>query len=165
MIAKELDEAAQLRRIRTQIPVRDKKDVIGMSTMEQVWKYLNENYGKVDRIVAVIIQKLHEFKFSGKAKNDPDKFLELYTAWRTCYCDLERIDLVAQLDLAHALSYFVAKFPYGSKKSYISYCEKETNKLKKMSENMNDWLTKKRSYQLTMADLLKLEHSDDAPRS
>ena len=77
MIAKELDEAAQLRRIRTQIPVRDKKDVVGMSTMEQVWKYLDENYGKVDRIVAVIVQKLHVFKFSGKAKNDPDKFLEL----------------------------------------------------------------------------------------
>ena len=67
MIAKELDEAAQLRRIRTQIPVRDKKDIVGMSTMEQVWKYLDENYGKVERIVAIIIKKLHEF--SGKAKS------------------------------------------------------------------------------------------------
>ena len=50
VIAKELDEAAQLRRIRTQIPVRDKKDIVGMSTMEQVWKYLVKNYGKVGRI-------------------------------------------------------------------------------------------------------------------
>ena len=80
VIAKELDEAAQLRRIRTQIPVRDKKDIVGMSTMEQVWKYLNENYGKVGRIVAVTIKKLHKFKLSGKAKTDVDKFLELYTA-------------------------------------------------------------------------------------
>ena len=71
---------------------------------------------------------------------------------------------MAQLDSAHALSYFVAKFPYGSKKSYISYCEKATNKSKKMLENMNDWLTKERSSQLTMADLLKLEHGDDAPK-
>ena len=119
VIAKELDEAAQLRRIRTQIPAWDKKDVVGMARMEQVWKYLDENYGKVERIVAVTIQKLHEFWFSGKAKNDPDKFLELYMAWRMCYCDLERINSVAQLDSAHAISHFVAKFPYSSKKSYI----------------------------------------------
>ena len=69
MIAKELDKAAQLRRINTQIPAQDKKDVIGMSTMEQVWKYLNENYGKVGRIVAVTIKKLHKFKLSGMGED------------------------------------------------------------------------------------------------
>jgi len=68
-----------------------------MSTMEKVWKYLDENYGKVGRIVAITIKKLHEFKLSGKVKTDADKFLELYTAWRMCYCDLERINSLAQL--------------------------------------------------------------------
>ena len=81
-----------------------------------------------------------------------------------CYYDLERINLLTQLDSAHAISYFVAKFPYGSKKSYIKYCEKEANKSKRMSENMNDWLTKERSSQLTMADLQILEHGDDTSR-
>ena len=33
-----------------------------------------------------------------------------------------------------------------------------------MYENMNDWLTKERSSQLTMADLQILEHGDDTSR-
>ena len=101
--------------------------------MDEVWKFLDQVYGKTDKIVASRIEKLHNFKVSPKARTDPDKFLELYSMCREVFCDLEKIEQTDQLNNAHALNYLVIKFPVSSRKSYILLTKKDSSKGKSMS--------------------------------
>ena len=112
--------------------------------MTEVWEFLDQEYGKTDKIVASRIEKLHNFKVSSKAKTDPDKFLELYSMWREVFCDLEKIKQMNQLNNVHALNYFITKFQVSSKKSYISWTGKDSNKGKNMSTVLGEWFKRER---------------------
>ena len=70
---------------------------------------------------------LHLFKYSGKAKTNGEKMRELHQIWREVYTDLEQIKAVHNLDSAHCLERFVAKFPVELQKEYLKFKEKYEN--------------------------------------
>ena len=52
-----------------------------MSSMEEIWAYLNNEYGKKDVLAADRITDLHIFWASKAAQTDSAKFEEYYQVW------------------------------------------------------------------------------------
>ena len=95
--------------------------------MEEVWIFLDQEYGKAEEITVNRIQELHLFKVSKNTQTDSQQFLELYTIWREVFNDLDKIKLTLHLNSPYALRIFLSKDPESCHASYITFKEKPEN--------------------------------------
>ena len=62
------------RAIRENVPVAIKPDIEWMETMEDIWKYLDLEYGKPNVLSKECIDYLHNFQYSKAATSKSAKF-------------------------------------------------------------------------------------------
>ena len=82
-----------------------------LRTLDEVWKYLDAEYGRKDRLTVERVQFLHSFQCSGAANTDIARFKELHGVWREVYTDLDKIDATTNLDNTLCIQGFISKFP------------------------------------------------------
>ena len=118
----------------------------GSQTLEDVWEFLDEEYGDPERLTAQRVKDLHSFRYSAKAKTDSAKVRELHQIWREVYTDLEVVNAVTDnLDNAHCIQGFISKFPKELKKDFVRFEGESGNKARRKSDLMNAflWMAKK----------------------
>ena len=82
------DAAQEIRLIRKCVPEAVKHVVTRMSSMAEVWEFLDEEFGKHSELTSERVDYLHAFKYSKDAVSEAAKFMELYDRWIEVYSDL-----------------------------------------------------------------------------
>merc|ERR1711867_197040 len=76
------------RAIRDCMPEDIRPDVERMQTMEEIWKLLDDEYGKPNELSAKRVAYLHTYQYPKTTTTEAAKFRELYRCWSTVYSDL-----------------------------------------------------------------------------
>ena len=76
--------------------VRD--EVKKMSSMEEIWAFLDDEFGKDSELMSDRVAYLHDFKYPKCAVTEALKFKELYKCWATVYSDLDSVGKLEVLD-------------------------------------------------------------------
>ena len=77
------------------MPDTIRPDIERIKTMEEIWKFLDVEYGKPNVLSKERVNYLHTFQYSKTATSESAKFNELYQCWSTVYSDLAKVN---QLD-------------------------------------------------------------------
>ena len=93
------------------MPKDVKDEVTRMATIEEIWEFLDDEYGKDSELTYERVDYLHGFKYSKDAVSEAAKFKELYKCWSTVYSDLESVGKQEVLDHAPTIKGFVTKLP------------------------------------------------------
>ena len=120
-IAPSFQSEFQLREIRRAIPKHVEPDIKNLKTMDQVWTFLDDEFGQPMEISSELVDSLTNFKFSSGAKTEGQKFVELRRKWNEVYADLEEIDRVGVLDHEPTLNKICQRLP--SQASQTKYVE------------------------------------------
>ena len=59
--------------------------------MEEIWKFLDDEYGKDSELSSERVAYLHSFPYSKNATTEADKFKELHRCWSVVYSDLDNV--------------------------------------------------------------------------
>ena len=105
-----------------------------MRTMVDVWRYLDNKYGRDDKLAAERITHLHSFQVSKSAHTTTANFKELHVCWREVYNDLDKVKAAGTLDNHHALNIFASKFPESCRDRYVDLKNQSSLKDKKASK-------------------------------
>ena len=105
------EPSEEQRAIRECVPVDIKPDIERMLTMEEIWKFLDDEYGKPSELSAERVDYLHSYQFSKTATTKAAKFKELYRCWSTVYSNLAKVDQLEVLNHAPMLKKFLSKLP------------------------------------------------------
>ena len=89
--------------------------------MEEIWEFLDNEYGKPNMLSAEHVAYLHTFQYPKTATTKAAKFKELYRCWSTVYSDLAKVKQLDALNHAPTLKTFLAKLP--SKASMDRYID------------------------------------------
>ena len=127
-------------KIRENVPASAKVEIKVLKTLDEVWEFLDAEYGDPERLTAQRVKDLHSFRYSGKAKTDRAKVRELHQIWREVYTDLEVVDAVENLDNAHCIQGFISKFPVDLQKDFVRFEAETGNSARKKSDLMNAFL-------------------------
>ena len=101
--------------------------------MEEIWKFLDDEYGKDSELTSEHVDYLHNFQYSKSATTEAAKFKELHRCWSTVYSDLANVDQLQILNHTPTLKGFIGKLP--SKASLDRYITMEKElKAKKKSD-------------------------------
>ena len=111
MVKGNFDPAQEIRLIRGCVPEAVKDEVTRMSTMEEIWEFLDDEYGKDSELTSERVDYLHGFKYSKDAVSEAAKFKELYKCWTEVYSDLESVGKQDVLNHAPTIKGFVTKLP------------------------------------------------------
>ena len=125
-----------------------------MSSMEEIWAYLDNKYGKKDVLAADQITDLHIFQASKAAHTDSAKFEEYYQMWREVHCNLKKVELESSLSSPHVLELFLSKLPQSSREQYVNLKNRPTMEGKPLVDIMNEFMT---AEQIRQGDLKRLE--------
>jgi hypothetical protein len=79
--------------------------------MEEVWVFLDQEYGQKMEVTSEIVESLCTFTFSAAAKTDGMKFTELFCRWQQVVEDLREIGKLKVLDHEPTLAKVGQKFP------------------------------------------------------
>ena len=79
--------------------------------MEEIWKFLDDEYRKNSELSSEHVAYLHTFKYSKNATTEAYKFKELHRCWSTIYSDLANVDQLEILNHAPTLKTFLGKLP------------------------------------------------------
>ena len=82
-----------------------------LTTMEEVWTLLDEEYGKKSELINDRVKFLNSFQYSKGANSEAAKFMELYERWSGVLSDLEIVKEQQALDHAPTISNFIKLFP------------------------------------------------------
>ena len=105
-------EPAQERRlIRDCVPKEVKPDIVRMATMEEIWQFLDDEYGKDSELTSECVSYLHDFQYSKSATTEASKFKELHRCWSDVYSDLVNMGQLQILDHAPTIKGFIGKLP------------------------------------------------------
>ena len=115
--------------------------------MEEVWRYLDHEYGRDDKLAAEIMAYLHAFQYSKSAQAIGAKFKELHACWREVSMDSNKVGASGNLDNPHALNAFVSKFPDSCHERFIILKNTPGTEDKKASEIVNDFMIIERELQ------------------
>ena len=66
------------RAIRECVPSDIKPDIVRLRTMEEIWKFLDDEYGKDSELTSEHVDYLHNFQYSKSATTEAAKFKELH---------------------------------------------------------------------------------------
>ena len=109
----------ELREIKQNCPAEVEPDLKNLKAMKDVWEFLDRKYGRTMELASELINGLHNFKFSNKAKSESARFAELDREWTKVYYDLEEVDKLSALDHEPTLARFAHKLPSDeAKKAY-----------------------------------------------
>ena len=89
MVKGNFEPAQERRLIWDCVPKEVKHEVTRMSTMEEIWAFLDDEYGKDSELTSERVAHLHNFQYSKSAITEASKFKELHKCWSTVYSDLE----------------------------------------------------------------------------
>ena len=119
--------------IRECVPKDVKPNIIRLKTMEDIWEFLDDEYGKDSELSSEHLAYLHNIQCSKNATTEAAKFKELHRCWSTVYSDLANVDQLQILNHAPTLKTFIGKLP--SKASLDRYIAMEKElKAKKKSD-------------------------------
>ena len=104
-------EAEEHRAIRECVPKDVKPDIIRLRTMEEIWEFLDDEYGKDSELTSERVDYLHNFQCSKSATTEAAKFKDLHRCWSTVYSDLANVDQLQILNHAPMLKGFIGKLP------------------------------------------------------
>ena len=93
------------------MPKDIKPDIERMKTMEEIWKHLDDEYGKPSELSSERVTFLQTFQCSKTASTEAAKFKELHRCWSTVYSDLAKVDQLEALNHAPTLKTFLSKLP------------------------------------------------------
>ena len=110
LVSGNLDAHAELIKVKENVPKADRVEMKNMRMMVDVWRYLDNEYGRDDKLAAERIAHLHSFQVSKSARTTTVKFKELHACWREVYNDLDKIKAAGTLNNPHALNIFVSNF-------------------------------------------------------
>ena len=79
--------------------------------MEEIWQFLDNEYGKNSKLSSERVAYLHNFQCSKNATTEAAKFKELHRCWSTVYSDLANMDQLEILNHAPTLKTFISKLP------------------------------------------------------
>ena len=105
------EPAEERRAIREQVPKEVKPDIIRLKTMEEIWEFLDSEYGKDSELSSERVAYLHNFKCSKDATTEGAKFKELHRCWSVVYSDLDNVGQLGILNHAPTLKTFISKLP------------------------------------------------------
>ena len=121
------------RAIRDCVPDDIRPNIERMQTMEEIWKFLDDEYGKPNVLSKERVAYLHTFQYSKTATTEAAKFKELHRCWSTVYSDLAKVDQLDALNHAPTLETFLGKLPSkASGQRYIAMASEL--RIKKKSE-------------------------------
>ena len=136
------EPSEEQRAIRECVPVDIKPDIERMLTMEEIWKFLDDEYGKPSELSAERVDYLHSYQFSKTATTEAAKFKELYQCWSTVYSDLAKVDQLDALNHAPTLKKFLSKLPSkASRMRYIAMASELWSKKKSELEIVATFMT------------------------
>merc|ERR1711867_46293 len=93
------------------MPLSVRDEVTRMSSMDEIWEFLDEEFGKHSELTSERVDYLHTLKYSKDAVSEAAKFKELYKCWIEVYSDLESVGKTEVLDHAPTIKGFVTKLP------------------------------------------------------
>ena len=64
--------------IRECVPKDIKPDIVRMKSMEEIWKFLDDEYGKDSELSSECVAYLHNFQYSKNATTEAAKFKEIH---------------------------------------------------------------------------------------
>ena len=79
--------------------------------MEEIWLFLDDEYGKDSELTSERVAHLHDFQYSKSAVTEASKFKELHKCWTTVYSDLDSVGKLQILDHAPTIKGFITKLP------------------------------------------------------
>ena len=103
-----LDPAEEQRAIRECVPKDIRPDIEKLESMEEIWEFLDEEYGKPSELSTERIDYLHNFQCLRTATTEAAKFKELYRCWSNVHSDLTKVNQLDTLDHVPTLKTFLA---------------------------------------------------------
>ena len=91
--------------------------------MEEIWEFLDGEYGKGRELSSERVSYLHSFQCSKNATTEAAKFKELHRCLSVVYSDLDNVGQLQILNHAPTLKTFISKLP--SKACLDRYIAKE----------------------------------------
>ena len=105
------DPIYELTMIRGRVPERVKGLVERLTTMEEVWTLMDEEYGKKSELINDRVNYLNSFQYSKGATREAAKFMELHERWSGVLSDLEIVKEEKALDHQPTISAFIKLLP------------------------------------------------------
>ena len=93
------------------MPASVRDEVTKMSFMDEIWAFLDDEFGKDSELMPDRVAYLHDFKYPKGAVTEALKFKELYKCWATVYSDLDSVGKLEVLDHPLTIKGFVTKLP------------------------------------------------------
>ena len=116
--------------------------------MEEIWKFLDDEYGKDSELSSERVAYLHNFQYSKNATTEAAKFKELHRCWSTVYSDLANVDQLEILNHAPTLKTFIGKLPSkASLDRYIAMAKELKSKKKSDLDIIAAFMTDERQTQ------------------
>ena len=101
------------------MPKDIRPDIEKLESMEEIWEFLDEEYGKPSELSTERIDYLHNFQCSRTATTEAAKFKELYRCWSDVHSDLTKVNQLDALNHIPTLKTFLTKLPNRSMDRYI----------------------------------------------
>ena len=105
------NEEFQLREMTRAVPGLVEPDLKNIDTLEEMWAFMDEEFGQSTEICSELTKELTGFKYSSAAKTEGDKFAELYRKWKQVRADLKEIDSLHALDHSPTLELICMNLP------------------------------------------------------
>ena len=113
-------ESVQVQHLKANIPETDAKRVVGVKTMEEMWRRLEKVYG--DTELNIITIKTNLENFSPKATTDYRRIMEVFEAIETAVTQLDNLKALQYLKEDFGLmSKLVLKLPAADQRQYSQY--------------------------------------------
>ena len=107
LVSGRYDPAHELRLIRKSVPKKIRHVVNRLTSMPDMWEFMDEEYGKDSELTSERVDYLHAFQFSKGANSEAQKFMELHDRWTEVYHDLESVGQQEVLNHAPTIRDFV----------------------------------------------------------
>ena len=91
LVSDRYDPAHELRLIRKSVPKSVQHVVTRLTSMPDMWEFMDEEFGGHSELTSERIDHLHAFQYSEGAASESQKFMELYDWWTEVYHDLESV--------------------------------------------------------------------------
>ena len=128
----------------------------GLSTMEQCWELLDQEYGKESELVDDQLKTLKNFRYSKGCKGSANKFLELYEVWAKVLTTLEIVKQDHALNHSYIMDEFLGLLP--SKdiiQRYVNASEDPKAKGKSILEIVREFMAAERVNQRRILGITK----------
>ena len=128
------------------VPKAAQRELERLKTLDQVWEFLDEEYGNKRKLAAQRVADLNQFRFPAHVKTETAKALELYEIWRDVYTDLENVDREGALDGDSVVTGFITKFPDKMQDDWIKFEALPENSADPPGKVLNAFLTETRKH-------------------